>query len=323
MKFHIESEPFNEYLQKTQDISVSLLLSNEKQRKIPPKKYPSEFKESDVDTFNSQQRALIIEFLRDLIGMNNETLIEQIKPLLLDFYQEIKNLRGEKHSGAIMLLALCGVDQVDGYYENEENSLDEQNIEGKHQKKNFPKIILNNIVPKEIEDEANILNDEDLFVNRADKASNLPKISLPNTPDKNLTTIGETSPKKEEKSTNKKSSSKNQLSKKKEGENLNEMFENDQLLFIEKHGLGLKDKNDNNMSINNSKSKPRLIRANSKAVEELEKIRLKKLEEKLQKQMKEEEKKLKEEMVKKKLREQIKKKNLVLGIANQTVKIIK
>lgn len=131
MKFHIESEPFNEYLQKTQEISVSLLLSNEKQRKVPSKKYPLEFKESDVDTFNNQQRALLIEFLKDLISMNNEPLIEQIKPLLLDFYQEIKSLRGEKHDGAIMLLALCGVDQVEGYYENEENILDENNKEGK------------------------------------------------------------------------------------------------------------------------------------------------------------------------------------------------
>ncbi len=295
MRYHIEAEAFNEYLQKTQEISISLLLSNEKQRKFSSKKYPAEFKEIDVDNFNNQQRALIIQFLQDIITMNNETLNESIKPLLIDFYQEIKNLRNEKHKGALLLLQKCGI--TEEFYEKQEEIENSEKLE-----------------------ENNELEEMDLFVNKA--GINIQDSSPVKTPEKNLTTIRENSPKEEEKSSVKKlSTKKQQQSKKKENQqNLEELFGNDNLLFIEKHGLGLKNKGENdNNNTNSTKSLQKLGGANSKAIEELEKIRLKKLEEKLHKEMKAEEKKLKEELLRKKFREQQQKKNITL-VTNPSVK---
>lgn len=92
---------------------------------------------------------------------------------------------------------------------------------------------------------------------------------------------------------------------------LDEIFEKDQLLFIERNGLGIKNKR---QGFENNEQKIKLKRPNSKVLEDLERIRLKKMDEKLKNQLKEEENKIKLELKKKSLQKQIKKRNVALGI---------
>lgn len=121
----LESNPFFEYLQKTQEILISLYLSNEKKRKIPFKLNP-EFKETEAEIFSSQQRSLIILIIKEIINLNNNQLISQLKELLIEAYNQIKEIRGNENKGIMELLNLCGIDKIE-YEKQQEEEIIESN----------------------------------------------------------------------------------------------------------------------------------------------------------------------------------------------------
>ena len=97
---------------------------------------------------------------------------------------------------------------------------------------------------------------------------------------------------------------------------LYEMLDESELNFQEKKKPEKKKTKNGNGAVR-AISMPKKTAADIKAVEEIEKIRLKKIEDQLKKQIEEEEKRLKELAVKKKLRSQLEKRNIELGVVSR------
>lgn len=116
MKRNSESSPFHEYLQRTQEIALNLLLSNEKKRKISPiNGKQGEFKETDQEIFAGQQRALIIQLLKDIVLLCNNDLIDNFKPMLYETLGELREITGTDHRGLLEILKLLGMEKIEKY----------------------------------------------------------------------------------------------------------------------------------------------------------------------------------------------------------------
>ena len=246
----IETPVFQEYLCKMFEVLLETFRISERKRKFPIKQPLVFTDESEVEIQNSQQRALIIELLKEILSKQSLSFNAFTKQPIIKLFHSIKQTRKIEHQGLLMLLKILG---------NPQNE------------------IVAEMLIKEIGVQIDIpviQTDKEIFsLEQLDNNGSIEKIDEKNSFfDKN-----------------------------------DDVFFEKEQLFMEKNRIGLKEKKGSDIkSIEKSKNLIK-TKTNMRVIEDLERLRVKKLEEVLKKQIEEEEKKIKEEITKKTLKKKLEK----------------
>lgn len=121
----IESEGFQEYVYKLSKITLALFLSSEKKKKQTGggikkvKNQKSKYsEENEIEIMNAQKRALMIEMMKSIIQLRCFQLNNDLKPIIVQVYVQLKTFQDHDNKGILTLLNLLGnpteiVDEVE------------------------------------------------------------------------------------------------------------------------------------------------------------------------------------------------------------------
>lgn len=241
-----ETPVFQEYIKKMFEVLIETFRVSERKRKFPMKTPIVFNEESEVEIQNSQQRALIIDILKEILSKHSNPFNNFAKDPILKLFNSIKQSRKIEHKGVLTLLQLLGNPQNEAVSEAPAKEIGVQ-IDIPEPK---TKVFFDNNTT------ASIIN-----IDKSEQRSSFL-------------------------------------------EKNDELFLENEQLFMEKNQIGIKEKKGFSFEKNKTMMK---TKANMRVIEDLERLRIKKLEEALKKQIEEEEKKIKEEIAKKTLKKKLEK----------------
>ena len=116
----ISSEPLQEYVVKFVKISLAIFFTSEKSKRPKEKILPRynnkhvnsspvvSNQELEQEIINSQRRALIIEAVKNVVGLESQWVNKKIKTLILFTYHQLKIVTKTENKGVLALISLFG-----------------------------------------------------------------------------------------------------------------------------------------------------------------------------------------------------------------------
>ena len=104
----IETPAFQEYLRKMFDVLLETFRVSERKRKFPLRNPMIFSAESEVEIQNAQQRALIIELIKEMLNRQSLSFNDYAKNPLIKLFHSIKQTRKIEHQGIKVLLQILG-----------------------------------------------------------------------------------------------------------------------------------------------------------------------------------------------------------------------
>ncbi|EAR95077.2 hypothetical protein TTHERM_00640050 (macronuclear) [Tetrahymena thermophila SB210] len=282
----VEDEAFQEYLVKLTKIALAMFFNSCKNKKGNKQKYDkygqnlydalNEANETEI--INAQKRGLIIQLLKWIIEQQCSNLNDQLKPLLVHVYLQLKQIKQE-NKGVVMLLGLLGDPEAIIQEIEEQNQIQEQ-----EERDRQARIDQYNQMYSEQQLENDSKQQQKRYYKGENYDDDKPKQNQENIWVENI------------------------FDNNQEGDKQSKMDDE----FYQKNGIGLKQKN------SEKQKKPEQERnLNSKAIMQIEQIKMRREEEQKRKQQEEELKKQKKEQQIKAAVEEINKRNAKLGVAKE------